>query len=82
MKELNGRKIPECRVDEIRLSADELNRLNDQTKGMIDPNIITTAMLSEINTSVALLVDIASNLLNRLVAAEKNAEQAPVEKEQ
>ncbi len=82
MKELNGRKIPECRVDEVRLSADALNELNDKTKGMIDPNIITTTMLSEINTSVALLVDIASNLLNRLVAAEKTAEPTPVEKEQ
>lgn len=82
MKELNGRKIPECRVDEIQLSADALNKLNDKTQGMIDPDIIITTMLSEINTSVALLVDIASNLLNRLVAAEKTAEPTPVEKEQ
>ena len=78
--ENTGKKIPQNRMDDIMLSAEKTNQMADEAKGMIDPRLIELYTLQDISVSVALLVDICGNILNRMIKAEKNTE-GPVTEE-
>lgn len=82
MKDVNGKKIPECRMDEVALTLTNLKDLDEKCQGLTSPSMVTNTLLNDISVSLALLVDITGSILNRMIKAEKNAEIAPVDKEQ
>ena len=77
-----GKKIPENRMDEILLSNEKTNKMAEDAKGMLDPNLVKLYTLQDINISLALLVDMVGTIINRQIKAEKTAKDNPSEKEQ
>lgn len=80
--EKTGKKIPENRTDEVKLTMDGLKDLDERCNGFASPSLVTNTLLSDINVSLGLLVDIAGSILNRLIKAEKNANGEPSDKAQ
>lgn len=73
--EKTGKKIPESRTDEVKLTIDFLKGLDTKCEGSLSPSIVVSTLLTEIALSTAQLVDIAGTILNKTIQAEKNAEE-------
>lgn len=80
--EKTGKKIPESRMDEVKLTMDGLKDLDEKCQGLASPSLVTNTLLSDISVSLALLVDITGNMLNRMIQAEKNNEKPATEEAQ
>ena len=76
--EKTGKKIPENRTDEVKLTMDGLKDLDERCNGFASPSLVTNTLLSDINVSLGLLVDIAGSILNRLIKAEKTPTDNPL----
>lgn len=80
--EKTGKKIPESRVDEVSITLQNLKDLDEKCQGLTSPAMVTNTLLNDISVSLAILVDITGNILNRMIKAEKTAKDKPSEKEQ
>lgn len=80
--EKTGKKIPESRMDEVKLTMESLNDLDKRCEGLASPTLVTNTFLSDISVSLALLVDITGNMLNRMIQAEKSTEEPATEEPQ
>lgn len=80
--EKTGKKIPESRVDEVSITLQNLKDLDEKCQGLTSPAMVTNTLLNDISVSLAILVDITGNILNRMIKAEKTAKGNPSEKEQ
>lgn len=66
--EKTGNRIPESRMDEIKISMDKLKEMSQNCDGMLDSSIETSWMLRDISVSLAQVVDIGITLLSRLIS--------------
>ena len=80
--EKTGKKIPESRVDEVSITLQNLKDIDEKCQGLTSPAMVTNTLLNDISVSLAILVDITGNILNRMIKAEKTANDNPSEKEQ
>ena len=80
--EKTGKKIPESRVDEVSITLQNLKDLDEKCQGLTSPAMVTNTLLNDISVSLAILVDITGNILNRMIKAEKTAKDNHSEKEQ
>ena len=62
--ETTGKKIPQNRTDEIKLSAYQLEDMIKESKYKLDSTVETTWILHDINVSLALLVDMVAMMIN------------------
>ena len=69
--EKTGEKRPECRMDEIKLSLEQLNNLQKKTNGMIGLENENNLLLKDISVSLGLVVDILGTMYNRMFAQDK-----------
>ena len=67
-----NKKTPENRLDEIVLSFDEIQKLQEKCSGTLDKQIERNIMLRDINVSLAQIVDILAVMLNRMLAQDKS----------
>lgn len=65
--EKTGNKTPESRLDEIKLSLEQLYELQKKSDGLMDRDFETNVLLKDISVSLGLLVDMAGVIVNRLV---------------
>ena len=80
--EKTGKKIPECRMDEVKLTMDGLKDLDEKCQGLASPSLVANTLLSDISVSTALLVDICGSILNLMIQAEKSTEKPATEEAQ
>jgi hypothetical protein len=66
-----GEKKPECRMDEIKLSLEQLSNLQKQSNGLIDREFENNLLLKDISVSLGLVVDILGTLYNRMFYQDK-----------
>jgi hypothetical protein len=66
-----GEKEPECRMDEIKLSLEQLSNLQKQSNGLIDREFENNLILKDISVSLGLVVDILGTLYNRMFSKDK-----------
>ena len=66
-----GEKKPECRMDEIKLSLEQLSNLQKQSNGLIDRGFENNLLLKDISVSLGLVVDILGTLYNRMFSQDK-----------
>lgn len=78
--EKTGKKIPENRTDEIKLTMEGLKDLDERCNGFASPSLVTNTLLSDINVSLALLVDIAGSILNHMLKVSKSRYKVGEEK--
>ena len=69
--EKTGEKKPECRMDEIKLSLEQLNNLQKKTNGMIGLENENNLLLKDISVSLGLVVDILGTMYNRMFSQDK-----------
>ena len=69
--EKTGEKKPECRMDEIKLSLEQLNNLQKKTNGMVGLENENNLLLKDISVSLGLVVDILGTMYNRMFAQDK-----------
>lgn len=65
--EKTGNKTPESRLDEIKLSLEQLYEIQKKSDGLMDRDFETNVLLKDISVSLGLLVDMAGVIINRLV---------------
>lgn len=65
--EKTGNKTPECRLDEIKLSLEQLYELQKKSDGLMDRDFEANVLLKDISVSLGLLVDMTGVIVNRLV---------------
>ena len=65
--EKTGNKTPESRLDEIKLSLEQLYELQKKSDGLMDRDFEANVLLKDISVSLGLLVDMAGVIVNRLV---------------
>jgi hypothetical protein len=70
--EKTGEKKPECRMDEIKLSLEQLNNLQKKTNGMVGLENENNLLLKDISVSLGLVVDILGTMYNKMFAKEEN----------
>ena len=69
--EKTGEKKPECRMDEIKLSLEQLNNLQKKTNGMVGLENENNLLLKDISVSLGLVVDILGTMYNRMFVQDK-----------
>ena len=69
--EKTGEKKPECRMDEIKLSLEQLNNLQKKTNGMVGLENENNLLLKDISVSLGLVVDILGTMYNRMFSQDK-----------
>lgn len=69
--EKTGEKTPENRTDEVKLSLEQLNSLQEKCKGMVSKDFENNILLKDISISLGLLVDIAASIYNKMIEASK-----------
>ena len=81
--EKTGKKVPECRCDEIDISFAELGKAIDRSNGTFDRSVETNWLLRDISVSLGHLVDMMGLFLNTILkprqeepAAEKEEKKA------
>ena len=65
--EKTGKKVPETRGDEIRLSFEELNDVAKKSGGVFDRQVEVSWLLRDIDQSLALVVDMLGLLLGKII---------------
>ena len=73
--EKTGKKVPENRGDEIKLSFNELQDLAEKSNGTFDRQVEVAWLLRDIDQSLALVVDMLGLLINRLVVPKDHEEK-------
>lgn len=73
--EKTGKKKPESRGDEIKLSFEALQEVAEKSNGTFDRVIEVAWLLRDIDQSLALLVDMLSLLMAKLVPVEEKKVQ-------
>lgn len=66
IEEKTGKKIPQNRMDEIKISLDKLKEMSMKCDGLLDAEFETNWLLRDISVSLSQLVDINIALLSRL----------------
>lgn len=61
--EKTGKRIPENRMDEIKISFEQLQRIADESHGTFDRQVEVAWLLRDIDQSLALTVDMLASLL-------------------
>ena len=61
--EKTGKRIPENRMDEIRISFGALQKIADDSNGTFDRQVEVAWLLRDIDQSIALAVDILAAML-------------------
>lgn len=80
--EKTGKKIPENRTDEVKLTMEGLKDLDERCNGFASPSLVTNTLLSDINVSLGILVDIAGSILNTMLKISKSRFSVGEEKTQ
>lgn len=65
--EKTGKKVPESRVDEIKISLDLLAERMKKSDGIFDRHVEIAWILRDISISLALLVDMMGLMMHRLI---------------
>ena len=65
--EKTGEKIPENRMDEIKLSLEQLYELQKKCDGLMDREFENNVLLKDISVSLGLITDMLGVLLNKIV---------------
>ena len=73
--EKTGKKVPESRVDEIKLSFESLKELAEKTNGVFDRNVELAWILRDISQTNALLVDMIGMLLHHIIKSNDGGEE-------
>lgn len=73
--EKTGKKVPESRGDEIKVSFDELSKIAKSANGTFDRQIELAWLLRDIDQSLALVVDLLGLLIGKLVPADDKTVQ-------
>lgn len=58
-----GKKIPECRMDEIAIVLDDIKQKSEQCGGLMNPEIEAVFLLRQIMISTSVLVDMVGKLI-------------------
>ena len=69
--EKTGKKVPECRGDEIKLSFEELSALAKKSGGTFDRQVEVSWLLRDIDQSMALIVDMLGLLMGKLMPVDE-----------
>ena len=73
--EKTGKKIPETRGDEIKLSFLELQDVAKKAGGTFDRDVELAWLLRDIDQSLALVVDLLGLLMTKLIPADDSTVQ-------
>lgn len=65
--EKTGEKTPESRIDEVKLSLEQLYDLQKESKGLMDRDFETNVLLKDIDVSLGLLTDMIGVIVNHMV---------------
>ena len=72
--EKTGKKVPESRGDEIKLSLEALKKTAEKTDGLFDRQVEISWLLRDVDVSLALVVDMLGLLMNRMIGKEDHEE--------
>ena len=64
--EKTGEKKAENRTDEIKISLEQMYKLQKKTEGLLDKDFENSIMLKDISVSLGLLVDICGVILRKI----------------
>jgi hypothetical protein len=65
--EKTGKEIPESRSDEIKISHKKLEKISNDTGGLLGKEFEMAWNLCDINVSLGILVDMVGVILNRMI---------------
>lgn len=65
--EKTGEKTPESRMDEIKISLEQLYELQKKSEGLMDRDFENNVLLKDISVSLGLITDMLGVLLNKIV---------------
>lgn len=65
--EKTGKKVPESRTDEIKVSLEQLYELQKKCDGLMDHEFESNMLLKDISVSLGLITDMLGVLTNKLI---------------